>query len=111
MEERYKMKILSIDDFKVLCNKLLFCEFIMCSENQLSSKDSGLLFDFGFTKMQIECNPNRIYLTNTQSSLLVFNRVKYVIEREESILGRVFDIVCKGFHDDTKEFKYRIIAR
>lgn len=106
------MKILSIDDFKGLCNRLLLCEFIMCSENQPSSNDCGLMFDLGFTKIQIECNPSRICLTNTQSSsFLVFNRVKYVIEREESILGRVFDVVCKGFCDESKEFKYRIIAR
>lgn len=106
------MKILLIDDFKGLCNTLLFHEFIICSENQqCANHESGISFDLGFTKIKIECNPNMICLSNSQNSFIIFNRVKYIIEREESVLGRVFDIVCKGFCDDTKEYKYKIIAR
>ena len=55
----------------------------------LSSSQMKLVFD----KIKISFNPNTIYLSSA-SGIVSFERVKSVRDRETTILGGVFDVVC-----------------
>jgi len=106
------MKILSIGEFKNMCNKLSPTEFVVSMDNQqFSLSEYGVNFTLKFPTMIVHTNPSSIYFKDRQNSYIKFERIKHIKKCEDSILGKVFDVICAGFLDSTKEHAYKIIIR
>ena len=106
------MKVLSIEEFKSVCNKLSPSEFIVSSDNQrFDSKECGMVFNFTFPTMVVATNPSSICFRDKNNSYIKLSRVKHIKKCQDSLLGKVFDIICTGFLDENKEFSYTIIVR
>lgn len=106
------MKKLSIEEFKLLCDKLSPKEFIINSENYLNLDipENGLKYTLVFPRIVIS-NPNTICFMDNDKYYIEFNRIKYIEQQEDSLLGKVFSIVCTGFIDEEKEYLHTIIMR
>lgn len=106
------MKILSIGEFKSLCNKLSPSEFVISSDNQGADlSECGMKCNFTFPTMVIATNPSTICFKDKNNSYIKLDRIKHIKKCEDSLLGKVFDIICTGFVDENKEFSYTVIVR
>lgn len=105
------MKFLSVGEFKSLCNKLSPNEFVITSDNQMDVSESGIKYSIVFNSVAVHTNPSSIFLKNQNGSYIKLDRVKHIKKYEDSLLGKVFDIICSGFADSSKEFSYTIIVR
>ena len=106
------MKILSISEFKGLCNKLSPSEFIISTDNQRADlSECGIKCSFTFPTMVIASNPSSICFRDKNNSYIKLERIKHIKKCEDSLLGKVFDIICTGFLDTNKEFSYTVIVR
>ena len=105
------MKFLSVGEFKSLCNKLSPNEFVITSDNQMTISESGLKCSLVFNSIAIHTNPSSIFLKSQNGSYIKLDRVKHIKKCEDSLLGKVFDIICGGFTDLDKEFSYTMIVR
>lgn len=106
-----KKSNLSIEEFKHICNELSPKEFIIASDNQeYSYSQLGVSFCLVFTTMFAESNPDVICF-NDKELCIKFDRVKYLRQRRKSLLGNIFDIVCSGLDDETKEYTHTVIVR
>ena len=61
-------------------------------------------------KSIISFNPNIISLLSS-NGIVSFERVKYIKDYEESVLGRVFGVVCGNCTDDNQDRTYTIVVR
>lgn len=106
------MKILSISEFKNLCNKLSPSEFIISTDNQrFDSTECGMKCDLAFPAIAISSNPSTICFKGKNDSYIKLSRIKHIKKREDSLLGEVFDIICIGFLNENKEYSYTVIVR
>lgn len=105
------MENLSIGEFKHMCDKLSPNEFIISTDNQtMDISELGMRCNFVFPTMIVHTNPNSIYFKDAHS-YIKFDRIKHIIKREDSLLGKVFSIICTGFLNTNKETLYTIIVR
>jgi len=111
MEDTTKMKFLSVGEFKGLCNKLSPNEFVITSDNQMDVSECGMKYSIVFNSIAIHTNPSSIFLKSQNGSYIKLDRVKHIKKCEDSLLGKVFDIICGGFTDLDKEFSYTMIVR
>ena len=106
------MKFLSISEFQSLCNKLSPNEFILASDNQRTDVlEHGIGYSLVFTTAIIHTNPTSICFQTQNNSYIKLDRIKHIKKCEDSLLGKVFDIVCGGFIDSDKEYTYTFIVR
>jgi len=104
------VKILSLSEFKVFCDKQGYTQYIYDTTNQ-SWKSK--LFTYNevsrYNKVQVLLYPYYYIGFKGQSSSICFKSVKYIRIHDE-IIGTVFDIVCGVEHDPTREVVYTMIA-
>lgn len=106
------MKKLSIEEFKLFCNELSPKEFIVSAGSLHSDiSENGLMYTLTFPRMIITSNPNIISFLDKNNHYMQFSRVKYIKQQEDSLLGKVFSIICTGFVDEGKEYSYNVIIR
>lgn len=106
------MNILSITEFKNLCDKLSPREIIVSSDNQnMDLVEYGINYSLTFSTINVLLNPSLIYLKNKNDSYIQFGRIKHIKQYKNSLLGNVFDIVCTGFLDTNNESSHTVIIR
>lgn len=106
------MKKLSLPEFKDYCCSHTFDKIIYSSVNQVwYSIDNAISADFVFDKMIMTFNPNIIYLKSEDNSLSL-KKVKAVkLHEDESLLGKVFTVVCGDSFSQNNNKEYTLVAR
>lgn len=104
--------LLSVREFKEVCDALSLKQFIFSTENQAWNKvEHTIKAELTFTVMVIAFNPNAIFLKNS-TNYLCFDRVKSIkMSDEKSLLGAVFTIICGDSGNNSNDVTYTIIAR
>lgn len=103
------MRKISISEFKNYFDKLSPKYIILSSENQKwQSIINTFRMDLVFDSLIISFNPNVISLISKNGSVS-FERVKHIVENEQSLIGGVFGVVCVDLCDNSKEITYTII--
>ena len=106
------MKKLSLSEFRDYCGALSYGKIIFSTDNQSwNSIDSTVSTKLEFNNMLITFNPNVIYLKDNKNSMR-FKKVKSIkIHEEDSILGKVFTVVCGDLHTKLNDKEYTLIAQ
>lgn len=106
------MQKLSLREFKNTCDSLSFNKFTFFSENQSWDKVGHTIkVKMTFKIALIAFNPNIICFKDADNYLCL-NRVKCIKMKEEnSMIGRVFTIVCGDFSNADNDISYTIIAQ
>ena len=106
------MEILSVREFKNVCDALSLKKFIFYSENQSWDRvENTIKIRLTFTTVLVAFNPNAICLKSEENSIC-FDRVKSVrMLDNESGLGVVFTIICGDSGNNLNDVSYTIIAR
>ena len=106
------MKKLSLSEFRDYCGSLSYGKIIFSTDNQSwNSVDSTISTELEFNNMLITFNPNMIYLKDRKISIR-FKKVKAVkLHEENSILGKVFTVVCGDLHTKLNDKEYTLIAQ
>ena len=105
------MKKLSLPEFKDYYCAHAFDKIIYSSVNQAwYSIDTTISANFVFNNMIMAFNPNIIYLKSGENSLSL-NKVKVIrLHEEESLLGKVFTVVCGDSLCQNNNKEYTLIA-
>lgn len=105
------MEKISLIDFKNYCSKIQVHKYIFDTDNQLWDKfESTIRSKVEFSTMRITFNPNTVFL-RSGTDFIKFERVKYIIFNEKSLLGTVFTFVCGNKSDTIKDVFYTIIVQ
>lgn len=109
----YKMKKLSLSEFKRTCTTISPTQFIFSSENQVQKGEANnVKVRLIFSAIHIAFNPNIICFKNSNNDYLCLSRVKGVeMESEKSLLGTVFNVICGNLYNDFNDSVYTILAR
>ena len=105
------MKKLSLPEFKDYCCAHTFDKIIYSSVNQVwYSIDTTISANFVFNNMIMTFNPNIIHLKSEENSLSL-KKVKVIrLHDEESLLGKVFTVVCGDSFCSNNNKEYTLIA-
>jgi len=106
------MKFLSIKEFKDFCKNLSPSEFIISTDNQkFDFTECGIKCNLVFSTMLIAMHPDTICFRDKNNSYIKLDRIKHIKRCNDSLLGKVFNIICAGFIDQNQEFSYTVIMR
>lgn len=105
------MQKLSLSEFRDYCGTHQFDRIIYSSSNQTQRNiDDITSLNFVFNRMIMTFNPNIIYLKNGENSLRL-NKVKAIrLSEEESLLGKVFTVICGDSFSENDDKEYTLIA-
>ena len=105
------MKKLSLPEFRDYCGAQHFNRIIYSSVNQTQrSIDATTSANFVFNRMIMTFNPNIIHLKSGENSLSL-NKVKAIrLSDEESLLGKVFTVICGDSISKNNDKEYTLIA-
>ena len=105
------MKKLSLPEFRDYCGAHPFDRIIYSSANQTQrSIDATTSANFVFNRMIMTFNPNIIHLKSGENSLRL-NKVKAIrLSDEESLLGKVFTVICGDSISKNNDKEYTLIA-
>lgn len=105
------MRRISLPEFRDYFGEYPFERIIYSSDNQIQhSIDATISANFVFNSMIMTFNPNIIYLKSGENSLRL-NKVKAVrLSDEESLLGKVFIVVCGDSFNKNNDKEYTLIA-
>ena len=105
------MKKLSLQEFRDYCGAHHYDRIIYSSANQTQhSIDATTSANFVFNRMIMTFNPNIIHLKSGENYLRL-NKVKAVsLSDEESLLGKVFTVVCGDSFNKNNDREYTLIA-
>lgn len=105
------MKKLSLPEFRDYCGAHHFNRIIYSSVNQTQrSIDATTSANFVFNRMIMTFNPNIIHLKSGENSLSL-NKVKSIrLSDEESLLGKVFTVICGDSISKNNDKEYTLIA-
>lgn len=105
------MKKLSLPEFRDYCGAHHFNRIIYSSANQTQrSVDATTSANFVFNRMIMTFNPNIIHLKSGENSLSL-NKVKAIrLSDEESLLGKVFTVICGDSLNKNNDKEYTLIA-
>ena len=105
------MKKLSLPEFRDYCGAHHFNRIIYSSVNQTQhSIDATTSANFVFNRMIMTFNPNIIHLKSGENSLSL-NKVKAIrLSDEESLLGKVFTVICGDSISKNNDKEYTLIA-
>lgn len=102
---------MSVREFRDVCDKNDFREYIFLSENQIWDKvGSTIKTKLVFKIMLIAMNPNAICFRN-EESYLCLERVKRVVVNGQSAIGAVFAVVCGNLSNSDNDITYTIVAK
>lgn len=103
--------LLSVREFKIMCDTLSPHKFIFTSENQQWDRvNHTAKVNLSFRIMLIAFNPNTIFFKN-EYNWLCLERVKYIkVNRENPLIGVVFTVVCGSLPSTANDISYTILA-
>lgn len=106
------MEILSLKEFKKICQRLSFKQFVFSSDNQSWNQvEHTIRISTTFSLMMITYNPNMICFKNN-NGILYLDRVKGIkVSDAKSLLGTVFTIICGDTRSKVNDMEYTIVAR
>lgn len=106
------MKSISLSEFSDYCANQSFHKFIYASANQpWHSVDSTTSAVLAFEKIIITFNPNIIHLFNGKNTLNLIKVKAVRLLDKESMLGKIFTVICGDLMNDANDKEYILIAR
>ena len=104
------MNILTMTDFKKLCQQIAPVTFIFDTQNQPGGTNANLKVVSHYSDVAFMLSPNRICLKNEYGTLC-FDRVKAIRYFDDKpITGAVFNIICGSSIGSSSHTSYTIIA-
>lgn len=104
------MQKLSVREFGDFCAQLPQKRIIFDSVNQdWCAVENTMKIKHYFDNIKISFNPNTVFLCSSLGTTR-FERVKYIVIDEPSLLGAVFTIVCGDSFTKDKDKSYTLIV-
>lgn len=104
------MRMLSITDFKKMCESIAPTSYVFDTENQPNGMSERAKFTQRYSDVVFMLAPNRICFKNNTGTLC-FNGVKSIwYHDDERHVGEIFNITCGVLDNDSADISYTIIA-
>lgn len=104
------MKMLSMMDFKKMCESIAPASFVFNTENQPNGMSEKAKFVQRYTDVIFMLAPDRICFKNDIETLC-FSGIKSIrYNDDEKHVGEIFNITCGILDDNSADISYTIIA-
>ena len=105
------MKTMSLVDYRDFCAENNTNTYIFVSQNQSARRFlEPIQYNLVFSEQRIDL-PGVITLKDSSKNYIQFERVKYVVAVDHTVIGDVFKVVCERSNENCREKSFTIVVR